>query len=172
MNTSHNLILKFYDSFSKHDAETMASCYHPDATFHDPAFGTLNREEVCSMWKMLIERSNGNLIIEFSVDKAKQKKGQAKWIAHYTFSQTNRKVKNVVEAKFKFKDGLIISHTDSFNFWLWSGMALGWKGYLLGWTPLLKKKVRQQATLSLQKYMSKTLKTNRFSSPIQSEIIA
>ena len=155
MHTTHNLILKFYDSFSKLDADTMASCYHPEATFSDPAFGFLTRQEVCMMWKMLIERSNGKLTIEFSNIKATKKSGKAQWIATYTFSQTNRKVRNVIKAKFKFKDGLIINHTDSFNFWLWSGMALGWKGYLLGWTPFLKQKVREQASASLTKYMAK-----------------
>lgn len=155
MHTSHNLILKFYDSFSKLDAETMASCYHPEATFYDPAFGKLNYEEVCMMWKMLIERSKGNLSIEFSSIKVNKKNGKAQWIATYTFGQTNRKVKNVIQSKFKFKDGLISNHKDSFNFWLWSGRALGWKGYLFGWTPFLKKKVRQQAKTSLKKFSTK-----------------
>ncbi|MBC8883124.1 nuclear transport factor 2 family protein [Flavobacterium piscinae] len=155
MHTSHNLILKFYDSFSKLDADNMISCYHPKVTFKDPAFGNLNYQEVCTMWRMLIEKSNGNLTIEFSNIKVTKKSGKAKWIATYTFSQTNRKVKNIIQAKFKFKDGLIISHNDSFNFWFWSGMALGWKGYLLGWTPFFRNKVRQQANLSLKKYMTK-----------------
>lgn len=154
MHTSHNLILKFYDSFSKFDYETMAACYHPDATFSDPAFGELNSEEVCNMWKMLLERRKGNLTIEFSNIKATKKIGNAQWVANYNFSLTNRKVRNVIQAKFKFKDGLIIKHKDSFNFWLWSGMALGWKGYLLGWTPFFKKKIRTQAIASLQKYMN------------------
>ena len=146
--------MKFYDAFSKLDVDTMISCYHPEVLFIDPAFGRLNHDEVVNMWKMLRERSNGNLSIEFSSIKATKKSGSAKWIATYIFSQTKREVRNVVKAEFKFKEGLIVKHTDSFNFWLWSGMALGWKGYLFGWTPIFKNKVRKMALASLNKYMS------------------
>lgn len=155
IHTTHNVLLKLYDSFSKLDAKTMAECYHPEATFSDPAFGKLNREEVCAMWNMLIERSKGNLSIEFFDIKTTKKNGKAKWIATYNFSKTDRKVVNVIYAKFKFQDGLIIKHTDSFSLWKWSGMALGWKGYLLGWTPFMQNKIRAQAKDSLIKYLAK-----------------
>jgi len=133
----------------------MAECYHPEATFSDPAFGKLNHDEVCAMWKMLIERSKGNLSIEFFDLKSSKKNGTAKWIATYNFSKTNRKVVNEIYAKFKFQDGLIIKHTDSFSLWKWSGMALGLKGYLLGWTPFMRNTIREQAKDSLNKYLAK-----------------
>jgi len=155
IHTTHNVLLKFYDSFSKLDAKAMAECYHPDATFSDPAFGKLNRDEVCAMWKMLIERSKGNLSIEFFDLKSSKKNGTAKWVAKYNFSKTNREVVNEIYAKFKFQDGLIIKHTDSFSLWKWSGMALGLKGYLLGWTPFMRNKIREQAKDSLNKYLAK-----------------
>ena len=149
------LIQKFYTAFANFNAEEMASCYHKDVLFEDPAFGKLNQKEVISMWKMLLERRNGNLKIEFSDVVANEKSGSATWIATYIFSQTNRKVLNIIEAKFEFKDGLIIKHTDHFDFYKWTKQALGAKGYLLGWTNFMQKKVQQNARKSLQNYMQK-----------------
>ncbi|SFA86719.1 Ketosteroid isomerase-related protein [Flavobacterium swingsii] len=149
------LIQKFYTAFANSNGEEMASCYHKDVIFEDPAFGKLNQKEVTSMWKMLLERSKGNLKIEFYDVVTNGKSGSARWIATYIFSQTNRKVVNIIDAKFEFKDGLIIKHTDHFDFFKWTKQALGLKGYLLGWTNFMQKKVQQNAKKSLQSYIHK-----------------
>jgi hypothetical protein len=149
------LIQKFYTAFANSNGEEMASCYHKDVIFEDPAFGKLNQKEVTSMWKMLLERSKGNLKIEFYDVVTNGKSGSARWIATYIFSQTNRKVVNIIDAKFEFKDGLIIKHTDHFDFYKWTKQALGLKGYLLGWTNFMQKKVQQNAKKSLQSYIHK-----------------
>ncbi|WP_395045735.1 nuclear transport factor 2 family protein [Flavobacterium sp.] len=149
------LIQKFYNAFANSNAEEMASCYHKDVIFEDPAFGKLNQKEVISMWKMLLERSKGNLKIEFSDVVTNEKSGSTNWIATYIFSQTNRKVVNIIDAKFEFEDGLIIKHTDHFDFYKWTKQALGLKGYLLGWTNFMQKKVKQNAKKSLQNYIQK-----------------
>jgi len=75
-----DLITKFYTAFANTDGEEMAKCYHNEATFEDPAFGKLNRNEVTSMWKMLLERSKGNLKIEFKNVFANENSGSATWI--------------------------------------------------------------------------------------------
>jgi hypothetical protein len=107
------------------------------------------------MWKMLIERSKGNLQIEFSDIITSEEKGTAQWIASYTFSQTNRPVRNVIQASFEFRDGLIYTHVDTFDLWKWSKMALGWKGIFFGWSFIVKNKIRSQAKKSLIKFMQK-----------------
>lgn len=161
MTTNHNLLLKFYDAFSKGDGETMASCYHPEAEFSDPAFGKLSQQEVVAMWQMLLKNSKGKLKIEFTNVNTYENKGSLLWTAHYTFSKTNRKVVNKIQANFEFKDHLIYRHHDQFNLWKWSGMALGWKGYVLGWTPFMQKAIQKQALTALQKYREgQGLKTN------------
>ena len=149
------LIKKFYTAFANFNAEEMANCYHKEVVFKDPAFGKLNQKEVTSMWKMLLERSKGNLKIEISNVVANEKSGSANWIATYIFSQTNRKVVNIIDAKFEFKDGLIVKHTDHFDFYKWTKQALGMKGYLLGWSNFMRNKVRQNAKKTLQNYMQK-----------------
>ncbi len=68
------------------------------------------------------------------------------------FLQTNQKVVNHIAAEFEFKDGLIYKHTDNFNVWKWSQQAMGWKGYLLGWTGFFQKKIQEKALYSLKKY--------------------
>jgi ketosteroid isomerase-like protein len=158
MNSNEQLIEEFYAAFASNNADTMASCYHKDVVFQDPVFGILKGKDVSDMWHMLIERSKGNLEIEFAEINAEGHSGSAKWIAKYTFSSTNRKVVNVIFAQFEFRDGLIFRHTDYFNIWKWSRQALGFKGFLLGWTGFLHNKVQQQAIHSLRKYQSVKLR--------------
>lgn len=155
MHTNHDVLLKFYAAFSKGNSTEMASFYHVDAIFSDPVFDNLNYAEVIAMWEMLLKRSNGNLLINFSNIESSNEKGSLTWTATYEFSQTKRKVSNKIKANFEFKDGLIHKHSDSFNLWKWSGMALGWKGYILGWTPFFQQKIREKASKSLANYMKK-----------------
>ena len=152
MNPNETTITKFYTAFANADAEQMCECYHPNIQFSDPAFGLLKGEEVRQMWKMLIERSKGNLKVDFSQVKANEHLGSAFWIAKYNFSKTNRKIENSISAKFKFQDGLIIKHTDDFDIWKWSKQALGLIGFLLGWTGFMQNKIQKQARMALKMY--------------------
>lgn len=149
------LIHKFYTAFANHDAETMITCYHPEAIFNDEAFVNLKGKEPGLMWKMLIERGGGNTKITFSNVQASNEKGSADWGAEYTFSVTGRKVINHIHAEFEFKDGLIYRHTDSFNLHKWAAQAFGLKGRLLGGFGFFRKKVQQTARLGLDKYIQK-----------------
>ena len=53
------LLESFYSAFNELDAETMASCYHPEIVFQDPAFGVLKGERAMNMWRMLCESQKG-----------------------------------------------------------------------------------------------------------------
>ena len=152
MNQNEQLIHKFYNAFANADAQTMCECYHPKIQFQDPAFGILKGNDACQMWKMLIEKSKGNIKIEFSDIKADDYLGTAKWIATYNFSKTNRNVINKISAEFIFQDDLIIKHTDSFDVWKWSKQAFGFKGLLLGWTGFFQDKVKEQSLFSIKKF--------------------
>ncbi|MGZ5191556.1 MAG: nuclear transport factor 2 family protein, partial [Flavisolibacter sp.] len=118
----------------------------------DPAFGKLHGEKAKNMWRMLLSR-NKNIQISFSDIHANEKDGVAKWQAIYNFGPTGRKVVNNIKAHFEFADGKIIRHTDDFDIWKWSKQALGWKGLILGWSPLLRNKIKKQANLSLERFM-------------------
>ncbi|MPR33491.1 nuclear transport factor 2 family protein [Salmonirosea aquatica] len=149
------LIREFYESFARADAEGMVRCYAPNVVFTDPVFGELHGDEAKAMWRMLIENSKGQLSLTFDNVQAHDTTGSADWVAHYTFSQTGRKVVNRITASFEFQDGLIVRHTDQFDLWKWSRQALGLPGYLLGWTPFLKNKIRQRARQQLAKYRAR-----------------
>jgi ketosteroid isomerase-like protein len=146
---------RFYTAFKNGEAKTMGDCYHDDVEFNDPVFHHLNAKQVRAMWTMLIERSKGKLEIDFHSIIADDKMGQGTWEAKYEFSKTKNQVHNIIHTTMEFKDGLIIKHTDKFNFWRWSSMALGTPGKLLGWTPFLKTKVSKTAMKSLVDYMSR-----------------
>lgn len=154
MHPNEQLIRNFYTAFQRKDFLTMQQCYNADATFSDPVFENLKCTEVKAMWEMFCVKST-DLAIEFSDVYADEKLGSANWKATYTFSLTGKKVVNHISSKFIFKNGKIISHTDTFNFYNWAKQALGMKGILMGWTPFLKNKVQSNAMKSLKRFMQK-----------------
>ncbi|MCK7594422.1 nuclear transport factor 2 family protein [Pseudomarimonas salicorniae] len=150
------LLERFYTAFRDLDAPAMAACYTEDASFEDPVFSLHGAGEIAAMWTMLCEavkdKGRDAWRLEFSAIEADDFHGSAHWEPHYRFSATGRMVHNVIDACFVFDGGRIQHHHDSFSFWRWSRQALGAPGWLLGWTPLLRGKVRQQAARNLQRF--------------------
>jgi len=145
------IIQTFYEAFKNSDSEGMNACYHNDIEFCDPAFGTLKGKDAKAMWTMLCKNGK-DVKVEYSKLKANEKTGTAHWEAWYTFSQTGRKVHNIVDATFEFKDGKIIKHTDDFHLRNWAKQALGLKGFLLGGTSFFKKKLQEQTGHNLAEF--------------------
>jgi ketosteroid isomerase-like protein len=144
------IIEDFYQAFTALDAEKMVAHYHDDITFEDPAFGELHGEHAKNMWRMLCKSQQNSvglksdaILPEFRVEVSEiafdDEIGSARWDAYYTFSQTGRKVHNIIHATFRFQDGKIIDHRDRFDSWRWARQALGLKGLLFGWAPFFKK---------------------------------
>jgi ketosteroid isomerase-like protein len=154
MSTPAAIIEQFYAAFANQDAEAMLACYHPDVSFSDPVFVDLDAREACGMWRMLCERAQ-DFSLEFSDVEASGETGSAHWEARYLFTGTGRRVHNVIDAKFRFADGKIIEHRDHFDFYRWSRQALGVPGLLLGWSSLIRNKVRGQARKGLELYLNK-----------------
>jgi ketosteroid isomerase-like protein len=145
---------KFYQAFADRDIETMVSCYQDDITFEDPAFGHLEGKHASNMWRMLLAQGDKDLIITFGEPKIIGNSIVTNWEAVYKFSKTSRIVHNKITATMTFEDGKIKTHKDVFNIWKWSRMALGTTGLLLGFTPIVKNKIRSQALKSLHKFES------------------
>jgi len=152
MHPNKALIEKFYSCFQVLDGDGMAQCYHEEIEFSDPAFPKLQGSEAGAMWKMLCSQAQG-FELTFTDAQADDTTGRAHWEATYIFTMTGRKVHNKINASFRFQNGKIIEHHDSFNFWKWSFMALGPVGLLLGWSPLIKNKVQRQAGKSLERFI-------------------
>ena len=146
------LVERFYSAFARGDGDAMAACYAPDAQFSDPVFTDLRGEEPGAMWRMLTARAE-DLEVRLEEHEAGDERGSAHWIADYTF-RTGRRVHNDIRAEFRFRDGLIAEHRDSFSFYAWSRQALGPPGLLLGWTPVLRGKVQKEARAGLDEFMA------------------
>ena len=132
----------------------MAACYHPEVHFSDEAFD-LRGHDAALMWQMLCSRGR-DMQVEYSQVVADDNTGSAHWEARYTFSTTGRAVHNIIDARFGFRDGLIVRHVDHFNAWRWSRQALRWPGLLLRWSGFLKRKVRATAAASSLAYSRKS----------------
>jgi ketosteroid isomerase-like protein len=148
-----SLINRFYEAFNRLDAEAMAACYTEDVLFSDPVFGELRGRQAGDMWRMLTSRAK-DFSLRFDNVRADERTGAAHWVATYLFSQTGRTVINDIQARFVFRDGRICEHHDHFDLWRWSRQALGAKGALLGWTPLVQNAIRAQAQKGLKAYQA------------------
>ncbi|MCQ9469943.1 nuclear transport factor 2 family protein [Pseudomonas alliivorans] len=145
------LITRFYEAFAQLDAEAMSACYTDDVLFSDPVFGELRGRQAGDMWRMLTSRAKEFSVV-FDQVRADDRSGSAHWVATYLFSQTGRTVINEIQARFVFRDGLICEHHDHFDLWRWSRQALGAKGLLLGWTPMVQNAIRGQAQKGLKTF--------------------
>ncbi|MGI8336511.1 nuclear transport factor 2 family protein [Actinomadura scrupuli] len=154
MNATTRLMATFYEAFGRGDPDTMAKCYHPDAVFSDPIFPELRGVQVTEMWRMLLERSTGIEVAAGGLH-GDDRRGRAHCAVRYTFRRTGRTVRNEIDARFSFADGMIIEHKDHFDFWHWSRQALGIPGLLLGWTPSLQRKVQASAVAGLVAFMDR-----------------
>ena len=149
----HKLIKKFYTSFSDGNSKEMVECYHENIVFQDPVFGTLKGERAIKMWEMLLSKKKDDTKISFDNIQTSVKNGKANWVAEYVYGQNNRKVINRVSTDFKFKEGKIIEHIDTFDLWKWTRQAMGILGYLIGWTPFMKSKIQKTTNKKLDKFI-------------------
>lgn len=143
------VIVRLYEALDRGDGEAMAACYAPGAVFEDPAFGELRGAEVGDMWRMLTSRGG-----KVDVELVEHDAGSARWIARYVFTATGNPVVNDVRSRFTFEDGLIADQRDEFDLRKWAAQAMGAKGRVLGFTPLLGPAIRRNARAQLAKFRS------------------
>ena len=154
MHPNEELLKTFYTCFQRREPAGMTACYHPEVVFSDPVFQTLKGERASAMWHMLIGRSK-DIEILFGDIQADEQSGSAHWEARYTYSATGRKVQNVIHAQFRFQEGSILVHQDTFDLWKWAAQALGISGRLFGWTPLMQQAIQRKAAQTLDAYMDR-----------------
>ena len=150
------MIERLYAAFAKLDGDAMHACYGAQAKFDDGVFTLNGAREIGGMWRMLCDTAKAQGGDSWRLEVRDITERSAHWEAHYVFPATGRQVHNIVDASFDFdKRGLIASHRDRFDFWVWSRQALGLTGWLLGWTPYLRDKVRTGARANLQRSLAR-----------------
>ncbi len=159
---SEATIRRFYEAFARLDGEAMQACYADDARFDDEAFSLQGAREIGGMWRMLCTAtaSNPAARAHWKLEVSGITANSAHWEAHYLFNANGRgggrKVLNRIDARFEFDgQGLITRHRDRFDFWAWSRQALGAPGWLLGWSPMLRHKVRATAAKNLRRFLER-----------------
>lgn len=152
MNANEQLIESFYRAFSEKDHVSMGACYDPSIHFSDPVFTDLRGPEVTAMWHMLCEQGT-DLEVTYSSINADDHTGSAHWDATYSFGPSRRVVHNSIDASFTFSAGRFVEHSDSFDLWKWSRMALGLPGVLTGWSGATQVKIRSTASRGLTRFI-------------------
>lgn len=109
------------------------------------------------VWKLVFKVTNCTDEVSQTPGSDPCYTGSLNWEADYRFSATGRIVHNVINASFQFNmvSGLIQSHVDTFDFYLWSKQALGCTGFMLGWTSCFHNKVRMNAGNNLSRFRAK-----------------
>jgi len=143
---------RFYDAFALGDWHTMGMTYARHATFSDPVFPLLGADEVRAMWHMLLARAQ-DFSLNYTIAAESADGARVVWVARYIFTPTGRAVSNRVVTEMRFAAGRIVKQVDRFSLWRWSRQALGLQGWLLGWSPLVRTRVQNQAAASLRKFV-------------------
>jgi limonene-1,2-epoxide hydrolase len=152
MINNEKLLYTFYTAFQNKDYHTMQQCYSDTMYFNDEVFNHLDARHTRAMWEMLI-RGGKDLEIQYTNIEVDAIVGSVEWTARYTFPPTGRRVVNHITSHFVFDEGLIVHQSDHFDFYKWARQALGFQGWLLGWTPFLKERVQKKAQKSLSEFL-------------------
>jgi ketosteroid isomerase-like protein len=136
MHANAALLHELFDAIQRNDPETVVSCYHPDATFHDIAFDLHPRDKIVQMWRMI--GSNGIKVKVKSVE-ANDAFGKADTVDIYRFGLCRRRVRNRIHSKFTFQGGKIIRQADSCDPKEWGRQAVIFPfGFLAGRSRLMR----------------------------------
>ena len=154
MHPNQKTIQRFFHCFAEGDHHGMQQCLHPDVEFSDIGFDLRGRQ-VGAMWHMICAKGTQ---IMFRNAQAGDSQGSTHWECHYDFQKDEdaapHSVHNIIEAQFRFEDGLIREHRDSCDFERWARQALGLVGFALGQTEFLHQQVRKSAKAKIEKFIA------------------
>jgi len=128
MHANGILLNRLFTALDEHDARTMASCYHPEARFRDIAFDLRGADEIYDMWRMICRDDVDLKVSELDILEADERAGRVRLSETYTFTRKNGDkvpVRNAIESRFRFEDGLIVRQDDDCDPKEWARQALG-----------------------------------------------
>ena len=126
------LLRRLFTALDVHDHPTMAECYAPAASFRDIAFDLKGKPQIHAMWQMICDAVTSARPSRWStptMSKAASPSSITTRSARPKF-----KVRNVIDARFRFENGLIVQHHDQCDAKAWAAMAFhgGVRGFLAG----------------------------------------
>jgi hypothetical protein len=150
MHANAALLDKLFTALRKRDHQTMASCYHPDPDpkggFHDIAFDLAGREEIHAMWRMICRKDVAIRVEAQGIGEVDDETGRATLVETYAYHREGLRprkvpVRNVIESRFRFRDGLIWRQDDDCDPRSWARQALGRGpiGFLAGRIRLMRR---------------------------------
>ena len=111
MHANAALIDHFYASFAKRDAAAMAACYAPDAHFRDPIFDAQGRGCRRHVGDALRARPRSRRRMARRAARTTPTGVGALGGALHVLGHRAVKVHNIIDSRFTFRDGLIVTHT-------------------------------------------------------------
>jgi hypothetical protein len=128
MHANAALLERLFTALDHHDHRAMAACYLPAAIFSDIAFELTGIQKIHSMWHMICD---GDIRATYRVIDADDVQGRVALVDTYTFgaskdpARPGRPVRNVVDSRFVFRQGLIAEHHDHCDPRAWASAAIG-----------------------------------------------
>ncbi|HWS76627.1 MAG TPA: nuclear transport factor 2 family protein, partial [Quisquiliibacterium sp.] len=141
---SEALLHRWFDALARLDADALAACYHPAASFADPLFPDLRGERVAWRWRMLVGGA-ADMHLTYDILAGDDRKASVRWRARWRLAGSGRAVSNEVLSTFAFWDERIVRQVDEFGFWRWSRASLGLPGLALGWIPAVRRAAGRRA---------------------------
>lgn len=150
-------VLDFYVALQRLDDATLRACYAPDAEYEDPSFRLEGIDRIAMMWEMLCDttRRVDPDVWRLDWDDVRGTRHRCKALrrVRYRHPVTGRLVEHVVESRFQFnRDGKIERQLERYDLWSWSRQAYGASGWLYGWTPLMRARLRHGGHRALATY--------------------
>lgn len=148
----------FFDALARLDAYALAQCYAPSARFEDAAWSLQGTEAIAAMWEMICDdtRRLGADVWRLECLRIRGTRHRCKvdWRLSHRDPATGRLIHQRMESRFLLtRDGRIDFHENRFSLWRWSRQARGLSGWLLGWTPIMRQRVRHDAAQRLDRYL-------------------
>jgi ketosteroid isomerase-like protein len=136
MHPHTEVLTRLFTALDRHDHDAMAACYATDASFQDIAFTLKGRTRIHAMWHMICD---GDIKTTFKIDEVDDRSAFVSVVDEYTFRANGRKVRNIIQSRFRFRHGSIVEQHDSCDSRKWASMAIGGVGgFLAGRISLLR----------------------------------
>lgn len=152
MTPNETTIHLFFQSLEKRDYKTLQSCYGKNAVYNNPVMGLLDTDTTNAMWQLVCTCIPDIKTSYTDIQELDEEYATCLWKEQYI--NTGKLISKKNKAYFRFENGLIIEHTDGFNFYDWCKQTKGVVGWLFGWTNFMQKRIQKKERNKLIAYIN------------------